>query len=122
MREREARPAGGAEGALPSQTLVEQGVLVAGAAPPAHDRELAGELVGQPLTRLGPERIVLGRVPQGHAEQPSQLSPPTDASSGSVKCSFSFEALPLVRRHAEQLAQHPVVVLTQRRARPVVAM
>ena len=67
VREREARPAGGAEGALPGETLLEQGVLVAGTSPPAHDRELAGELVGQPLARLGPERIVLGSKIESHA-------------------------------------------------------
>src|ERR671911_2411391 len=57
--------------------------------------------------------------------------PSTEVSaSGSCRCrdaasvegAVGFEALLLVGGEAEQLAKRPVVVLTQRRARPVVAV
>ena len=57
----------GAERALPREPLLEQRVLVAGAAAAAHDGELAVELLGEPGPGLLAEGLVLGGEPQVHA-------------------------------------------------------
>ena len=62
----DAGPAVGAEVLLPRPALLEQGVLVARAAPAPHDGELADEGVGEPRPRLGPEGLVLGAELQVH--------------------------------------------------------
>jgi hypothetical protein len=42
-------------------------MLVARAAPASHGGELARELLGEPVARLGPECIVFRRISQVHA-------------------------------------------------------
>ena len=59
-RPAEADPAGAAELLLPRPALLEQLVLVAGTAAPAHHRELTVEPVGEPGAGLGTEGFLLG--------------------------------------------------------------
>jgi hypothetical protein len=65
-RPADAGPAVGAEVALPGEPFVEQGVLVAGAAPAAPDGEVTAEAVLEERADLLAERLVLGAVPQIH--------------------------------------------------------
>src|SRR5262249_43005184 len=65
-RPRHARPARGAQCALPREALLEQRVLVTGTTATAHDRELPSQLIGQPFPSLSTKGLVLGRKPQIH--------------------------------------------------------
>ena len=66
LRPADARPAVGAEVALPRPALVDGGVLVARAAPAPRGGELAGEARLEEVADLGAERLVLGAEPQVH--------------------------------------------------------
>jgi hypothetical protein len=57
----------GAEVALPSQTLLEQGTLVSGTAAAPDGGELAGQAVLQERANLVAEGPVIGAFPEVHA-------------------------------------------------------
>src|SRR5690606_21528671 len=66
-RPADAGPAVRAEVPFPRQPLVEQRVLVAGAAPAAHDREVAPQAVLEEGAHLVAERPLVRALPQVHA-------------------------------------------------------
>src|SRR5207245_5340828 len=67
LRPAEARPARLAQRALPCETDVESLVLTPRPTSRAEGAELIDEVVGEPLTDLSPEGLVLGRETELHA-------------------------------------------------------
>ena len=86
-----ARPAVGPEVALPRQALVEERHLVARAAAPAGDGELAGEGGLEEVPHLGAEGLVLGAESQVH--RPATISDGLSAISiGQASSRFARRA------------------------------
>ena len=63
----DARPSRLPEVALPGEAFLDERAVVTRAAPPPHDRELAGEVLCQPGSDLASERLVLCVEVEVHA-------------------------------------------------------
>jgi hypothetical protein len=78
LREADAAPPVGADPALPRHALLDDGILVARPAPPAHDRELARQRVVEVGAHLLAEGLFVGRRREIHAGETTPDDPSGD--------------------------------------------